>query len=262
MALRDTTRRIISLVESISGYPVLVTEDASLQTLATVKIARGSAAAHVIVYNPSAATAPDYLICCQCGFIVRLFTNPPAERFDLAGSPQARELVGQLLGGPQGVARRMNLDPEAIRGLRDRLFSGLMLQLRSMPVGLRVDAWIRQNYPELSDLQRTAILRQLQDSLATLGPEVRKIAPTKVYNASVTMNAAFTLFWSRTWDDPALSVPYKAAGYDKPGARLLSIFEDISDEPTADRRLIDAWADELGLSNWYEWVPYSARSDG
>ena len=68
------------------------------------------------------------------------------------------------------------------------------------------------------------------------------------------MNAAFALFWSRTWDDSALSVPYKAAGYDKPGARLLSIFDEISDEPTADRQLVDAWAGELGLSNWYEWV--------
>jgi len=104
-------------------------------------------------------------------------------------------------------------------------------------------------------------LRQLQDNQATLAPDVRKIAPTKVYKANVTMNAAFALFWARVWDDPALSLPYKSAGYDKPGARLLSILAEIPDEPSSDRRLVDAWAAELSLSNWYEWVPYLAQAE-
>lgn len=262
MGLREVTRAIITQVERASGYPVLVTEDRSLRTLAAVRLARGNAPAHTITYNPSVTTQPDYLIAYQCGFILRLFAVPPSERCDFAPAAHGREVVHRLLREPEGPARKLHLQPHAIEKLRDQLFDGLMVQLRSIPVGLRVDAWILRDYPELAPLQRSAVLRQLQNSQATLAPDVRKIAPTKVYKASVTMNAAFALFWSRTWDDPALSLPYKAAGYDKPGARLLSILDEISDEPTADRQLVDAWASELGLSNWYEWVPYSARSDG
>lgn len=136
-----------------------------------------------------------------------------------------------------------------------------MAQLRSIPVGLRIDAWILRDYQELAPLQRSAVLRQLQDGQATLAPDVRKIAPTKVYKASVTINAAFALFWARTWNDPALTLPYKSAGYDKPGARLLSIFDQIPDAPTTDRQLVDAWASELSLSNWYEWVPYQGAAE-
>jgi hypothetical protein len=55
MTLRETTRRVISLTESVSGYHVLVNQDSSLHTLATMRIARGSATAHVVTYNPSAA---------------------------------------------------------------------------------------------------------------------------------------------------------------------------------------------------------------
>jgi len=83
-----------------------------------------------------------------------------------------------------------------------------MTQLRSMPIGLRVDTWILRHYPELSNLQRSATLRQLRDNLAVLGPDIRKIAPARVYKASMAMNAAFALFWGREWGDPALLLPY------------------------------------------------------
>jgi hypothetical protein len=262
MGLRDVTRAIIAQVERASGYPVLVTEDRSLRTFAAVQFARGNAPAHTITYNPSVTTQPDYLIAYQCGFILRLFVVPPSERCDFAPAAHGREIVHRLLSEPEGPGRKLGLQPQILEQLRDQLFAGLMVQLRSIPVGLRVDAWILREHQELAALQRSAVLRQLQDGQATLAPDVRKIAPSKVYKASVTMNAAFALFWCRTWDDPALSLPYKAAGYDKPGARFLSIFNEISDEPIADRQLIDAWAGELSLSSWYEWVPSSARSAG
>ncbi|MBI3782938.1 MAG: hypothetical protein HY270_06010 [Deltaproteobacteria bacterium] len=224
-------------------------------------MARGNAPAHTITYNPAAGSAPDYLIAYQCGFILRLFANPLSERWDFAPAAHSREIVHGLLTGPDGPARKLQLAPPAVEKLRDQLFDGLMVQLRSIPVGLRIDAWILRDHQDLAPLQRTAVLRQLQDNQATLAPDVRKIAPTKVYKASVTINAAFACFWARTWDDPALALPYKSAGYDKPGLRLLAIFDEIPADPTNDRRLVDDWATELGLSNWYEWVPHMIKAE-
>jgi hypothetical protein len=80
MNFRETTRRIISLVEEKTGFPVRVTKDLSLKTLATVRMAREPMPVHMIIYNPSINTAPDYLICYQCGFILRLFSCPPSKR--------------------------------------------------------------------------------------------------------------------------------------------------------------------------------------
>jgi hypothetical protein len=65
MTLREVTRTVISLVEKASGCPVVVSEDASLKTLAASRIARGGNNIHAISFNPSAISAPDYLICYQ-----------------------------------------------------------------------------------------------------------------------------------------------------------------------------------------------------
>src|SRR5262249_44960846 len=157
MEIRDLTRTVLAEVERISSCPVLVTEDRSLQTLAVVRMARGGVATHTIAYNPTVISQPDYLIVYQCGFILRLFANPPSERWDLAPTPRGREIVQNLLSGPDGPARKLHLSPPAVEKLRDQLFDGLMLQLRSIPVGLRVDAWILRDYPEFAPLQHSAI---------------------------------------------------------------------------------------------------------
>ncbi len=54
LTLRQTTRDIIKLVETKSGIPVRVTEDPTLPTIATVRMARkGSVQAHLIIYKPN-----------------------------------------------------------------------------------------------------------------------------------------------------------------------------------------------------------------
>ena len=48
MTLREVTRTIIGIVENLSGCPVVVSEDASLKTLAASRIARGTYRIHWI----------------------------------------------------------------------------------------------------------------------------------------------------------------------------------------------------------------------
>lgn len=89
MTLREVTRTVIKRVEDASGCSVVVSEDASLKTLAASRIARGANKIHLISFNPSTVSEPDYLICFQCGFILRLFSIPAADRFDLVGTVEA-----------------------------------------------------------------------------------------------------------------------------------------------------------------------------
>ena len=69
MTLREVTRIVIQLVKDASGCPVVVNEDRSLTTLAASRIARGANRIHLISFNPSALSEPNYLICYQCSFI-------------------------------------------------------------------------------------------------------------------------------------------------------------------------------------------------
>lgn len=261
MTLRDVTRTLIDRVETVSGCPVLVSDDPSLKTLVSSRVARGANRIHVISYNPTAVKEPDYLICYQCGFILRLFGVSESNRIDFAGTVEGRETVNRLLIAPDGPGQTLKLSPESISALRDQLYDGLMLQLRSIPVGFRVDSWIIREYPEFTQLQRDMTMRQIKDNLASLSPDVKKIAPKKISQSNLAMNAAFAEFWARRFSDPTLSLPYKAAGFLTAGEELLAILDETPDAPSADRKLVDAWADHLSLGGWYQWIPYEALHD-
>jgi len=84
--LQQITNDVLHRVEQVTGVPVLVRPDPSLQLLANMKMARGSAPAHLISYNPR-ITDVDYLICYQCGFILRIAATPERQRFGIFDCP-------------------------------------------------------------------------------------------------------------------------------------------------------------------------------
>ena len=255
MALNPTTDKVLQLVEKTTGLPVIVQADASLRTLASIKIAQGTAPAHFLTYNPKVGTSVNYAICVQCGYALRIFQAPEADRYALGstyrGKREAEKLVIEHLRDNKSLNRETRLQ------IATQLYDGLIRQLRSMPIGLRVDEWIHREYPEIADEQRALVGQQLQDSTTSLKPEVRQVTPDKVRNASVAMSAAVAAFWSRTWSDPLPLVPYTATGDLDRGKPLLKLLDDLPSDPSADKQLIGAWGGELGLSDWYEFLPHA-----
>ena len=89
MGLNQSTQSVLKKVEEISGKPVVVQADPSVPA-AIVRIARGSAPAHLVKYNPSIKAVADYTVSFQCGFILRLFSTPESQRFELQTSVPGR----------------------------------------------------------------------------------------------------------------------------------------------------------------------------
>lgn len=245
--------QVLQLVRERTGRPVHVEADRSLppNVLAKLDVARGGSPVHRIAIHPSAINEPDYLIVFQAGFLLRRFAVPPAQRRDFAERPKADETVRRWV---EGNPNARNITPGSNPQLIRLLCSGLLSQLRSMPVGLRVDDWIRRDYPEVATLQRKALDRQFNDNAAGLRPEVQRAMPAEALRASLGMNAAFALYWARTLDLPQAVVPYRAAGYEKLGTALLEAWNRIPSGPEADDDLVDAWADLLGMADWYQWM--------
>ena len=144
--------------------------------------------------------------------------------------------------------------PQLVQMLRD----GVLNHLRSIPLGLSVDRWIAEEFPELWDLQRASVMRQLQDSTATLAPQHRQTTPKLIYDATQTISAAFAAFWAERLGQPQLSLPFKATGYLDPGLELLAVWQSTPDVAEHDRDIVDQWAKKLGIATWYQWVPYLA----
>ena len=60
----------------------------------------------------------------------------------------------EALEGSKGLAQTLRLGPVEAQQYADRIRSGVLLQLRSMPVGMRIDAWLHTDYPALADLHQ------------------------------------------------------------------------------------------------------------
>lgn len=242
------TQQIVEQVERLTNRPVHIQEDASLGVLAHMRVARGDAPLHLLRYKPMGVVPPDYLIAYQCGFVVRLFETPPSKRFDYGTDDDGRRKFNDLFSDARFLP--------AVRSMADRLLGELVTQLRSIPIGLRVDKWLLAQYPDLIDLQARGTRAQLEQNVPAIAIGSKGLFPAKVWKANVTMNAAFAAFWSREWNDPALVLPYKAAGLLDGGIRLLGIFDTVPSDPACDPDLVEQWAFALGMKGWYGTTPY------
>jgi hypothetical protein len=186
---------------------------------------------------------------------LRLFDSPPGRRFDFAVSPEAHAAVERLVK-THPVAKAVS--PQVLPQLCQMFVDGLLHHLRSIPVGMRVDRWLATDFPALAELQKASVLRQLQDSVATLAAQHRQVSPQKIFDATQAISAAFALFWAGRLNQPQLALPFKAAGFLQAGQELLAIWESTPDTAENDRTIIDAWAEKLGIAGWHQWVPYSA----
>lgn len=255
--LRQTTLDLLEMVQTVSGYPVVVEPNRQLATTAALRMARGPLAIHRIEYNPDLAAEPDYYVAVQCGQVLRFFAPPPAKSVDLAYSEQGMTAVRDLVR--RDTAGRLGgIGNEVIETFAAKLYHGLMQQIRSVPVELRVEEWIFETFPEFGSVQRAAVLRQLEENARSLSSSTRSMSPARVFKASITMNAAAAQFWAGTYLMPELVKPYSLGGFAGDGAQLLATWRKAIVRDAPDQEVIDSWASLLKIRGWYDWVPYDA----
>ena len=249
----DASKLIEEKLTAASGKPVLVHRDPNLDGHASIKIASDDAPAHLLRYKPEFESELPYLSAFQCGMALRSIQAKTVNRFDLASSPAMGQEVKQLIEDhlrSTGSTVPISMVPQ----LCQQLGHGLGLQLRSMPIAIRVDEWLYRDYPTLADLQRKSIERQLQEAMHALGPSVRLFAPQRITDANVGMSCAFAKFWAATWNEPELALPFNSAGYGKIGDELLGLVQKLDPSPDGDRELVNQWAKRLGLGSWFQTI--------
>jgi hypothetical protein len=249
MSPSEAQQAALESLEQLGGKPVVLREQPQLSNHAKIHVAAADEHAHVLTYNPTAASQLPYLVCFQCGLAERALRSARDERFNVASTPETYGRVQRL------VREKKTIPEEMVATYSQMITDGLGTQLRSMPVGIRIDRVLYQSQPELRDMQRVIAERQLKESVGCLSPSIRAMAPELIFNASVAMNAALALEWSRLWNDDAHVVPYRLAGHTAVGERLLESLDAIPDTPHHDRELVSSWAEILGVAGLYEIGP-------
>ena len=249
--LRPGTLGILERVEALSGCPVEFKPDSSLTLRATLQFARNSAPAHVLRYRPSNEPL-DYWVAYQAGYLLRLLELPPAERFDFAATSKAPGDVEELLATGHPLTAG---DKSSLAKFAQMTAHWALLNLRSYAVGMRIDQWLADQHPDLKPLQADGIDAMQQENLQLLSKRLGTLSIPVPLLAPV---AAYALLANRLLGKTGYAIPYRAAGVLDLGADLLSINDSIPDDAGYDRQLVDAWAQEIGMSGWYDWIPYKA----
>lgn len=259
LKLREVTRKVISSLEEKSGYLVKVTEEPTLPTLATIRIARGNIPAHILSYRPGAKNeSPDFTICWQCALALRMYECPQDQRFLIAGNPEGDRAVDVILKAPNGIAQNYLLNKAQLEEFKQQLLGGLITHLRSVPIGLRVSEKLTLDYPVLLELEALHVEKELAIAKESLSVRVREMMPAEIYNPTQYINAAYALFWAARLEKPEVVNPFHLNGFDGYGQQLLNIYESVPGDPAHDNQLIDRWADYLKIRSWYSWLPYQA----
>jgi hypothetical protein len=249
MTPAEAQQRALHELEEVGRTPVVLQEDAQLPNLARIQIASSTRRVHVLSYNPAATAVLPYLVCFQCGLAKRTLLTAADERFNAASTAETYSRVEKL------VRQKKSIPPHMVSTYTQMITDGLGTQLRSMPVGIRVDRDLYRDHAELRDQQRAAAERSMKENVGCLQPSIRAQAPDLFVQATAGMNAAFAATWSRLWDDESHVVPYRLAGFLDRGEELLASLDTIPESPTHDRELVSKWATVLGIDRLYQVGP-------
>jgi len=185
-----------------------------------------------------------------------LFERGLDERFQIASSPESIQQFEKILYAPDGVVIKFGLDTLQANTLRDQLLQGLITHLYSVAVGLRVSDRLTLDYPDLLEFESQHVERELQTNAQGLSEQVRAALPQEVFDATHKLNTAYALYWSQRLEKPESVNPYRTRGFEPAGKQLLKILERIPNDAAHDYELVDAWANVLGMRDWYTWVKY------
>lgn len=247
--LRTVTKHILKRVEERTGKSIQFMRDEKLPLLATLQISRNGADFHVLRYRPS-NEALDYFVAFQAGFVLRLFETEPLKRFDFSPEPDVAKEIEPLLKAGQSLSK---LDIDALPEFGTRVAQWALMNLRSLPIGMRIDQWIATEYPELKELQASGTAVQQQQSMDVMAFKVGKLTvPTTLLGTL----AAYALFADRLAGSETYAIPFAATGLLEHGRELLRIWDELPHDAAYDCELVDQWAKGSGLTDWYKWIPY------
>lgn len=243
------TKQLIELLESLSGRSVEFVRRDDLPVLATLQIARDGATVHFLHYRPDKGPI-DYLVCQQVGIVIRFFQLPDDERMDFTSDGRGAKVLQEMLSASSNLSKT---DKEMLPAFAKKLNEWALMQIRSIPVGMRVDAWLHASFPALRALVAKGLAIQQQMNADILGQRVGNLTVPPIQLAPA---AAYALFTDRLLGTSRYAIPFEAAGALSDGQSLLKLFDTIQDDPSHDRQLADSWAQHLGMSGWYDWTRY------
>lgn len=243
-------RQRLEQVIRTTGSKVAIEEAEQLEFDSEVGYASGNSAVHHIRYTKSYCDHREHFILSSLEKIARFFAAPADQRYlpVILREYLPREEEAEL-------ARRVpSVSGLLVRELSQRLAVGLVRQLLSFPLDVRVELELSTTLPEHRERQLAYMRAQLQDLQPHFSLQIEAFSPPWSYAASSTMNCAFAEVCARlTGERPARAIRFSP--YRKQGQRLVELLDQVAEQGhVGDRQAQDRWAMELQMVGWHDWI--------
>ncbi len=244
--------RLVARAADKTGYPVVLCERDGLGYDFLLRMASPDQPWHDLAFVPEYRAYWLHFLVSASYKVLRLWAAPPAERLVPAsaadrGLPWSDEAELR--------ARFPELPDRVFRDLSVFLYQGLVRQVTSMPLDLRVERALHHALPEHRVEQERYLARQVADVVPHFSPSIQAATPPRVYAASTAMNVALALEASALTGADVDSVVRASPHYEL-GVQLDGLLQHVPvDGHVGDRALTDVWASRLGVRDWYTWTP-------
>lgn len=250
---------LIERVESETGKQTEFLAIYDLNVDATVRIARSSMPRHTIRFKSSEMERLNHLIAFSCAQILRLLSAPAHQRFIPTLSEVALANAGKDIGSD---LLRLNLTQAKQQQIINLWVEGLIRQLTNVPSDVFINQWLRVEYPDLRFEQRESLLAEMHRNEQVLSKQVQRVTPRLIFNASNTLNYVYRSELAEITGERSKGDYRMYKGIVSKGRTLRRILNEISDQGhQGDRMIIDRWAEELGVREWFQWKLFDEMSE-
>jgi hypothetical protein len=239
---------IVEQVEQASGKGIDFRPAPKLQVRARTKMARQKMPQHVILFNPKEQLHLSHLLAHECARILRILETPPEERKIPASKPETLQVARNEI---RGEAQFL---PDHIRDeMVDLWIHGLITQVTSQPIDVRIEEWIADNHPGMGQEQRRSLRTETRTITANVSPDVKRTSPATIFKRSNAMNYAYLDhigdIMGRSFESKFRSSP-----------EIVALGETISgildDSTVSDHHLVNRIAEAVQVRDWFIWLDF------
>lgn len=266
-------------VEGITGFAVQIVEDASLQDVtAKSELAwKHQTHQHKIRHRPGSKSIVPHLIMHEMEHILLEYEarEVGANRLFVVTSEQ-RQFARKQIQDDLDKLNELGLDQQKREEISSRWLYGMTNQLYNCPLDMIIESRLYDSYPELRPFQFVSLAQTQREYLQVLtDSDLKKLTPRLLFRSSLAMNCSYAIFTDWLYNNATeYSKPYKASNVFALGERLFSAFLSKSqgdafgtsksqrdhfvtsmNSQSEEFKLIEEFADLLGLRGWFSLVP-------
>lgn len=249
--LLPAVREIIERVKKVSGKEIIFRPAPDQLVPATSKIARARMPHHLLRYQPQMTPRINHLTAHECGHILRTTEADPSTRVVPVSNVETRATAARELG------KELSHLPEAMKAqLLDVWLGGLIRQVTSLPVCVRIERWIHREYPSLRDEQRLYLDKDVQRTLQGLSKKVERMTPKTIFRVSNSITYAYLRgLESVTGKD----LRKNFSGRPSIITTGIQLYDALGEDDTGyagDIWITNEWARILKINNWFAWIGF------